>query len=347
MAAQQTDQVPLLREALDASRDRAPESHPPGVVRTYDFLGEGGSFQDAVLEGLSRPVKSIPWRALFDAAGLQLFERVCAQPEYLAARTEKNVLAANVGEIVEFIGGNCQYIDLGSHGMASSRFLIEHLRPSLLVPLDASMATLENKRTQFEQLFPWLNISALHADFGRPMHLPRFLGVPIRFKAVFLLGGAFARFTPDEVPALLAGLRAIAGPSGRVLVTVDQTADWQILQGAYNDQRAAMEAFNANALRHVNQECQGNFQIPRFRHVADFQPEKGWLEMGLESQYTQFARVGGRRFDFSPGERIRTAVHCTYGAEQFRALAQKAGLKVEKSWSDTHNLFSVHAMIAQ
>jgi dimethylhistidine N-methyltransferase len=347
MAVQQVDKVPLLREALDAARERSPESRPSGIVRTYDFLGEGESFRDAVLAGLSRPEKSITWRALFDAAGLELFDRVCAQPEYLAGRTEKNVLAANVGEIVEFIGGDCQYIDVGNHGLASAGILIEHLRPSLYVPLNASIATLEKNRSHFEHRFPWLNISALLGDFERPMHLPRFVGVPIRFKAIFLMGGAFARFMPDEVPALLASLRALVGPAGRVLVTVDQTADWQILQGAYNDQRGAMEAFNANALRHVNQECEGDFQIPRFQHVADFQPKKGWLEMGLESQYTQFARVAGRRFDFSPGERIRTAVHCTYGAEQFCSLAQKAGLKVEKSWSDTHNLFSVHAMIAQ
>ena len=347
MAAQSTDQVPLLLAAMDAARERAPEAHPPGIVRTYDFLDEDRAFAGAVLEGLSRPAKSLPWQALFDANGLRLFERVCAQPEYLAARTEKAVIAANVGEIVEFVGGNCQFIDTGKHGAASSRMLIEHLRPSVYVPLDASMATLQDGRNLFAGLFPWLNICALHGDFEQPLHLPRFVGVPIRFKAVGLLGGAFARFTPQEVPALLGRLRALAGPAGRVLVTVDQTADWQILQGAYNDQRGAMEAFNANALRHINQACQGNFQIPRFQHVANFEPATGMLEMALESRYVQFARVAGRRIDFAAGQRIRTAVHCTYDAEQFRALAQKAGLRVEKSWSDTHNLLSVHAMIAQ
>ena len=347
MAAQQIDQVPLLHAALDAARERLPEPHPPGVVRTYNFLAESGGFGQAVLAGLLRPPKTIPWRALFDITGLQLFDRVCAQPEYLAARTEKNILTSNIGEIVEFIGGHCQFIDLGKHGFASSRILIEHLRPSIYAPMDALITTLEDNCGLFSKLFPWLNICALHADFERPLQLPRFVGTPIRFKAAFLLGGAFARFSPGEVHALLGSLRALVGPAGRVLVSVDQTADWQILQGAYNDQRGAMEAFNVNALRHINHACEGDFQIPRFQHIANYDESEGRLEMGLVSQYSQFAHVAGKRIDFALGEKILTATHSTHGADAFRAMAHKAGLRVEKTWSDTHNLFAVHAMVAQ
>ena len=347
MAAQQVDQVPLVHAALDAARDRSPEPHPPGVVRTYDFFAEDGGFGQAVLAGLSRSQKQIPWQALFDVTGLQLFDRVCAQPEYLAARTEKNILTSNIGEIVEFIGGQCQYIDLGNHGTASSRILIERLRPSIYAPLDASIATLQHNCGLFSKLFPWLNICALHADFARPLQLPRFVGAPVRYKAVFLLGCAFARFTPGEIHPLLGSLRTLAGPAGRVLVSVDQTADWQILRGAYNDQRGAMEAFNVNALRHINHACKGDFQMARFAHFADYDAAACLLEMGLVSQYSQFAHVEGKRIDFAPGEKIRTAIHGTHGADAFRAMAHKAGLRIEKTWSDTHNLFAVHALVAQ
>jgi L-histidine N-alpha-methyltransferase len=347
MAAQQIDQVPLLHAALDAARDRNPESRPPGIVRRYDFLDEDQGFRQAVLLGLSQKRKVLPWRALFDVTGQQLFDRVCAQPEYLASRTEKNILISNIGEIVEFVGGDCQYIDLGNHGAAGSRLLIEHLRPSIYAPVDYSKATLDENCGQVAKLFPWLNICGLYGDFLRPLHLPRFAGVPLKFKVLFVLGGAFARFAPAEIPALFGCLRSLAGPAGRILITVDQTADWQILQGAYNDQRGAMEAFNANALRHVNRELQGDFQMARFHHVAQFDAKQGMLEMSLESQYSQFAHVAGKRFDFAPGENIRTAIHRACGIEEFRDLAQKAGLRVEKSWSDTHNLSAVHALVAQ
>ena len=340
------DQVPLLQRALGVARDRIPESNQPGVVRSYNFCVNNAGFRDEILTSLNKARKSIFWQALFDTNGLRLFERVCAQPEYLGARTEKNIISANLGEIVEFIGANSQYIDLGQHGLSGARYLLERLRPSIYIPVDASKATLEERAGWFAQQFPWLNICSVQAEFTQPLHLPRFVGAPLQLKAVFLLGGAFARFAPDEARALLVRLRALAGRGGRILVTVDQTADWQILQGAYNDQRGAMEAFNANALAHINRELRSDFQIHRFRHCVGYDAKENFLEMSLESRYAQFANVAGTRINFVAGEKILTAIHCTYGDRAFRELAHGSGLRLEKTWNDTHNLFAVHGMVA-
>ncbi len=347
MVAPPADPVPLLQRALDAARERTPEARLAGVVRSYDFMPEHDGFREEVLAGLLQPEKSVSWQTLFDSEGMQLFGRVCAQPEYLAARIEKAILNASIGDIAEFAGGDCQFIALGSHGMASTRLLTEHLRPSIYVPVDRSSATLESSIQEYAQCFPWLNICGLHARYDEQLYLPRFVGAPTRHKVVSLLGATFARYAPAAAPGLLAALRALAGPAGRVLVSVDQTADWPMLEGAYNDKQGAMGAFNSNALRHINRELKADFQIRRFDHVARFDPSAGWLEMSLESQCAQFAHVAGVRIDFAPGERIRTAIHCTYSGEAFHALAQKAGFRIEKSWSDTHNLFAVHCMVVQ
>lgn len=331
---------------MDAARERTPVARPAGVVRSYDFIAADDGFREQILAGLTQPGKSVPWTTLFDTEGLQLFERVCAQPEYLAARIERAILNTSVAEIVEFAGGDCQFIAVGSHGMASIRLLTDYLRPAIYVPVDCSRTTLENTTREFPLRFPWLNICGLHARFDEPLHLPRFVGTAVRNKVVALLGAAFARYAPAAAPRLLAALRALAGPAGRVLVSVDQTADWQMLEGAFNDKQGAMAAFNANALRRINKELEADFQIRRFSHIASFDQREGWLEMSLESQYAQFAHVGGTRIDFAPGERIRTAIHRTCSSQEFRVLARKAGLRIEKSWSDTHNLFAVHCMLA-
>ena len=55
--------------------------------------------------------------------------------------------------------------------------------------------------------------------------------------------------------------------------------------------------------------------------------------MVLESQFAQFAHVAGRRIDLAPGERVRTAVHCTHAPQAFLALAQQAGLRVPQDLS--------------
>ena len=346
MAARRADTLALLQRVLNPARERPPESRPTGVVRTYDFISADDGFREEILAGLSQPEKSVPWTTPFDAEGLQLFELVCAQPEYLAARIERAILNASIEEIVLFVGEDCQFITVGCNGHASARLLTGHLRPSICALVDSSRTALENSTRQYAQLFPWLNVCGLHARFDQPLHLPRFVGTPVRRKVVAMLGAAFSRYARAAAPGLLARLRALAGPAGCMLVSVDQTADGQMLEGAFNDKQGAMAAFNANALQRLNRELQADFQIRRFSHVASFNQSENRLEMSLESQYAQFAHVGGRRIDFAPGERIRSAIHCAYRAEEFRALAQKAGFRIEKSWSDTHNLFAVHCMVA-
>lgn len=345
MVAHPADPVSLLQRVLRPPRRHSSEARAEGVVRTYDFNDAENVFGKEILAGLLRHEKSIPWTTLFDSDGLQLFEQVCAQPEYLASRIERAILGAYVGEIVDVVGTDSQLIALGSHGNASSRLLIETLRPSIYVPVDGSRATLEALSREFASLFPRLNICGLNARLDPPLHLPRFVGVPVRRTLVCLLGAAFARFPPAAAPGLLTMLRELAGPGGRVLVSVDQTTDGPMLEGAFNDKQGAMAAFNVNALLRINRELQGDFQHRRFAHVAGVNRGKNRLEMSLESQYAQFAHVSGKRIDFAPGERIRTAIHCTYNAQEFQALARTAGLRLEKSWSDTHNLFAVHCLV--
>ena len=184
------------------------------------------------------------------------------------SRIERAILDACIGEIAEFVHGDSQYLDLGCHGVSSAATLIEHLRPSIYLPVDTSFKALGSRIAQVSQAYPWLNVCGLHARFDEPLHLPRFAGVPVRYKLVSLLGGAFARYSPAEAGAILVRLRALAGPAGRVLVSVDQTTDWQMLQGAYNDRQGCMAAFNLNALAHLNRELRGDWQPHRFRHAA-------------------------------------------------------------------------------
>lgn len=317
-----------------------------GVIRLYDFIDGREELRRRVIAGLTARQKSLPWTTLFGVEGVSLFERVGAQPEYLATRTERAILSAHIGELVEFVGGDCHLIELGHHGAASTRVLIEHLRPALHLPVDSSRACLEALGELIHERYPWLNFCGLHACFDETLHLPRFVGVAARFKCVSLLGAAIARYSPREVPALLASLRALAGPAGRVLVSVDQTADWQMLEGAYNDRQHAMAAFNVGVLARINRELRGDFQVQRFHHIAKYNDETRRIEMGFFSQYAQFAHVDGQRIDFAPGEPVHTAIHCTYTFEEFRQLAQQAGLRIEKSWSDTHKLFSLYGMVA-
>ena len=317
-----------------------------GVVRYYNVLVEGPSFLDDVLAGLAAPRKAIPAKYFYDWRGSKLFEAICELPEYYPTRTEIAIMQRHVDEIVRVLGRDTQLVEYGSGASLKTRLLIERARPSLYVPIDISEPQLRNACMELAQLFPWLNINAVVADFTRPFKLPEFVGVPIRRKAVYFPGSTIGNFTPGEAREFLKGVHGLIGPGGMLVVGVDLKKEKRILDAAYDDARGVTAEFNLNLLARINRELGGDFQVQRFRHKAFYDPAKGWVEMHLESLYQQLVHIAGRRFEFKPGETIHTEISCKYTVTEFQDLARGARFHPEQVWTDPANLFAVHALMA-
>jgi len=317
-----------------------------GVVRHYNLLVGAASFLDDVLAGLEAPQKAIPPKYFYDARGSQLFDAICALPEYYPTRTEMAITERHVDEIARLLGPDVQLVEFGSGSGVKTRLLVDRLEPSLYVPIEISPAVLREACGALAILFPWLNISAVVADFSRPIRLPEFVGIPVRRKAVYFPGSTVGNFTPEEAVGFLVGVREMVGPGGMLVIGVDLKKDKRMLEAAYDDAQGVTAEFNLNLLHRINRELGGDFQVKRFRHKAFYDEQKSRIEMHLESLYSQFAHVGGRRFDFRPGETIHTEISCKYSVEEFQRLAARARFHAEKVWTDPAGLFSVHLMIA-
>jgi uncharacterized SAM-dependent methyltransferase len=50
-----------------------------------------------VLDGLTRPFNKIPAKHFYDTRGSELFESICALPEYYPTRIERAILGARCG----------------------------------------------------------------------------------------------------------------------------------------------------------------------------------------------------------------------------------------------------------
>jgi dimethylhistidine N-methyltransferase len=317
-----------------------------GMVRFYNFLPGGDSFLDDVLKGLARPQKTLPPKYFYDARGCELFEQICELPEYYPTRTELAIMREHAGAMVKFLGPDCQLIELGSGSSTKTRILIEQLQPPLYVPIDIAGEALRAAAAGLAQLFPWLNIIGVCADYTKPLKLPEFVGVPIRKKAVYFPGSTIGNFTPHEAIEFLQLARRMVGAGGALLVGVDLKKDKKALDAAYSDAAGVTAAFNLNLLARINRELGGDFQLRRFCHKAFYDEDKGRIEMHLESLAAQFVHVGGERLRFSQGETIHTEISCKYSVEEFRAVAHRAGFEPDQTWIDAANLFSVHGMIA-
>ncbi len=324
----------------------SPQPRAPGVVRFYSFLPRAERLSEDVLAGLALPQKSIPPKYFYDEQGCRLFEAICELPEYYLTRTETAILRGNIAEIAQFVGPEAQLIEFGSGVQAKTRILIQALQTQLYVPIDIAIDTLRASSNELARRFPFLNIVGICADHTRPLALPEFVGVPIRRNAVFFPGSTVGNFTPAEALVFLRQARKMAGAGGVLLIGVDLKKDKTTLDAAYADPGGITAQFNLNLLHRINRELEADFQVKRFRHKAFYDPLLGRVEMHLESQYSQFVHVAGRRFDFAPGETIHTEISCKYSIAEFQELGKRAGFTPEKVWTDPEQLFSVHGMVA-
>jgi dimethylhistidine N-methyltransferase len=301
-------------------------------------------FADDVLEGLSRPRKSLPPKYFYDAAGSRLFERICRLREYYPTRTELAITRSHLRELARFAGKGCALLEYGTGEGIKTRLVIAALRPSLYMPVDISADALRRAVPRLERAFPGLRIVPVRGDFSRPLDIPP-LGDRAR-RVVYFPGSTIGNLTPDEAHGFLNMTRTQVGARGAMLVGVDLKKDANILHAAYNDAKGVTAAFNLNILARINRELGGDFDLRRFVHYAFYEPSAGRIEMHLVSTASQAVTIRGHRFAFERGESIHTENSYKYSTPEFAALAARAGFRAAKVWTDRRGWFSVNGLVA-
>lgn len=313
------------------------------AVRFYDLEPAVASLQDAVLAGLNRASKRIPSKFLYDARGSELFEEICDLPEYYPTRTELGILKDHAGEMAELMGPGSQLVEFGSGASTKTRHLLNAMEaPAAYVAVDISKTALVEATKRIASDYDNLTTYAVCADFTKAFDLP----LPYtehELKPVgFFPGSTIGNFRPEEAVAFLRNARTLLGPGGDMIVGVDLKKDPAVLTAAYNDSKGVTAAFNLNLLVRTNRELAGTFEIERFRHVAEWEPDKGCIASYIESQEDQIVTVMGERFSLHKGERIHTEYSFKYDIAEFQALAAEAGFTPTTVWTDPKTYFSVH-----
>lgn len=302
-------------------------------------------FAVAVLEGLSRPRKALPCRYFYDARGSELFERITELAEYYPTRTEAAILATHAAEMTEGTSEDGVLIEFGSGSSTKTEILLDRLgRGVAYVPIDVSESALALAAERLRNRYADLDVRPVVGDFSRPVPLPtEFSGRP---RIGFFPGSTIGNLSPAESVRLLGVFRSVLSASGRLIIGVDLKKDARKLIEAYDDAQGVTAAFNLNILARINRELDGTFDLGGFRHEAIYDPREGRIEMHLVSAGPQVATVLGRRFHFTPGERIHTENSYKYTIGQFQDLARAAGWTARRVWTDEEQQFSVHELVA-
>jgi dimethylhistidine N-methyltransferase len=304
------------------------------------------AFRTDVLRGLASSPRELPCKYFYDEAGSELFEQITELDEYYLTRTERGIMERHAGEMAERLGPRCLLIEYGSGSSTKTRLLLDALTvPAGYVPIDVSGAFLRRAAADLAREYPDLRIAPVCADFNGPINLPAVARHAAR-RVIYFPGSTIGNFTPAEAFALLRRTAELCGPGGAFLVGTDLQKDPRILEAAYNDRPGVTAAFNRNILVRINRELEGNFVIEHFHHRAWYNEPIGRIEMYLQSDRRQRVRAAGSEFPFLGGESIRTEYSYKYTLDGIREMAQAAGFRLEHSWTDERNYFSVSLLVA-
>lgn len=309
-------------------------------INFYDMEPELSNFYDDVKEGLGRKKKWLHAKYFYDEPGSELFELICATPEYYPTRTEQKILKDNAEHIAAVIGEHAYVIEPGCGSCEKIKLLLDTLQPKAYVPMDISKDFLQTSAQAISDEYPWLEVHAACIDFTQPLDLP--FCPPDARKLAFFPGSSIGNFEPAQATNFMSQLADMVGPGGGLLIGIDLKKDKPTLNNAYNDREGVTAAFNLNLLERMNRELSADFDLNLFEHDAFYNDDKGRIEMHLVSQASQSVQVADTAVKFEQGESIHTESSYKYSVKEFQDMAKAAGFTPVSVWTDPDDLFSVH-----
>ena len=294
-----------------------------------------------IIAGLKQPEKMISPKYFYDETGSQLFDQITTLPEYYPTETELGIMRDNIAEIAELIGPQASLIEYGSGSSRKTRILLEHLiDQAVYVPVDISEDHLLASAQQIRSEFPKLEVLPVVADFTRRFELPDPSVMPLR-NIVYFPGSTIGNFPSAIASDLLRVMFDEAGEDGAMLIGVDLQKNPQIIERAYNDSAGITAAFNLNMLRHLNREYDADFELDAWTHDAHYNEDEGRVEIRLINSSVQSVNIAQETIVIQQGEGILTEYSHKYTLTGFAAMAEQAGFKVARVWTDAEELFSV------
>ncbi|WP_026532711.1 L-histidine N(alpha)-methyltransferase [Arthrobacter sp. H41] len=296
-----------------------------------------------VLDGLSKPVKTLPPKWFYDRRGSELFEQITQLPEYFPTRTERRILEESADEIAAASPAE-MLIELGSGSSRKTPLLLDALKNAgplqSYVAVDVSDSALTDANNELSREYPDLILQAVAADFESQLQLLPSDG----HRMVAFLGGTIGNLEPDARARFLVQVRELLGKEGgSLLIGTGLVQPPEVLIPAYDDASGVTADFNRNVLRVLNAELGADFDVEAFDHVAVWNEAEEWIEMRLRATRAMRVRLPGAGIEisFDRGEDLRTEVSAKFRPEKIAAELEAARLTVVGQWTDAEERYAM------
>ncbi|XP_033739173.1 uncharacterized protein LOC117326525 [Pecten maximus] len=140
-------------------------------------------------------------------------------------------------------------------------------------------------------------------------------------------------------------LSAMMSDKCRLVFSADITHDRDTILKAYNDDEGCSRTFIQHAIVRLNKDEGSQIALTSFKYAVDFISDNNPDKMSFVRAYIQATRnirypIPGLGIDLQmkKGERLYfhegAGFSCKYTLEQLQYMVEKAGLRLEKTWTD-------------
>ena len=303
-----------------------------------------GTFAQEALLGLKGAPRSIPPRFLYDLKGSDLFEKICALPEYYVTKTEIGILAGMQKDLPSYIDGPVRVVELGSGMSVKTRMILDAVAGMQdvveYIPIDVSGILTESSELLLRD-YDCLRITGIIDTYEGGLEFLR--DYDSERNLILFLGSSFGNFPPKGGEAFLRGVSQMMRPGDLFMIGLDLVKDKRVLESAYDDSRGVTARFNLNMLSRINDELDADFDLQGFAHHSVYNEREQRIEMYLKSLFNQSVVVSkcGMRIDLKRGELIHTEYSYKFTPSQIHRLLEGAGFQARRVWLDEDRYFSV------
>jgi L-histidine Nalpha-methyltransferase len=303
---------------------------------TIDFTTQ---FAEDVRAGLRKTgQKELPSKYFYDDIGSALFEVISLLPEYGLTRAGERILRRHVDEITSRIDSPLVVAELGSGSGKKTRLILETIarrQPTQYHPIEISRAALtmcENELNHLESVSV-LGFEASYLEGLRKVASRRKSGEHL---LVLFLGSSIGNFDRKPGEEFLRKIREALVPGDALLLATDLLKPVEQLLVAYDDPLGVTAAFNLNLLSRINRDLEGDFDLMKFHHLAEWNEAERRIEMHLVSTIQQTVAIRKSRIEvpFEKGETIWTESSHKYAAEEVKEMARRTGFRCDGQWFD-------------
>ncbi|GAB2496491.1 MAG: L-histidine N(alpha)-methyltransferase [Cytophagales bacterium] len=299
-------------------------------------------FENDVLEGLGRKIKSLPSKYFYDSEGSRIFQEIMDMPEYYLPRAEMEIIHNQSEQISQKL--RQQELDVIELGAGDGRKMVHflrvlsrHVRSLTYFPLDISESILRENEKLIKGQVPDIQISPLVGDYFQTLQQIREREIP---RVILFAGSNIGNFPDSRALVFLEMVKREMKSGDCFLLGVDLKKHPKMIWDAYSDPHGITARFNLNLLKRINRELDADFEVSAFDHFATYHPLTGAAESFLVSLKKQKVNIRGKEFEFQPNEVIQTEISQKYDEEKLMELAQSSGLTWDSSYSDSQSLFS-------